>query len=158
MGVLMFLFGFMVCGFIFYGIFTYVVWKTLRNEDICGIKIDFTWPKESKGSYAKNRSYDYRLPYGSYYVPKYHEFDKSKILDPKNPVYIDSEADGILDIFEAFLSEFGIKIPCEDNGEEIERAENGNTAIYGMAYCDLQNDVEEYLRKIVENISERGWV
>ena len=152
MGVLIFLLGFMLCGFIAYGIFTYAVWKALRSEDIKGIKIDFERPR---------KSYEYIPakipPYYTYYTPKYHEFDKSKTWESKNPVFISSEADGVLDIFEEFLDKYEIKIPCDDDVEEQDRLNGGNAAIYGIAYGDLQSDVEEYLRSMVENISERGW-
>ena len=151
MGVLIFLLGFMLCGFIAYGIFTYVVYKFMRGEDICGVKIDFTRPK---------KSYEYIPakipPTYSYYTPKYHEFDKSKTWESKNPVFISSEADGILDIFEEFLDKYEIKVPC-DKDEEQDRINGGNPALYGTAYYDLSSDVETYLRDMVNAINERGW-
>ena len=152
MGVFIFLLGFMLCGFIAYGIFTYAVYKFMKEEDICGVKIDFTRPK---------KSYEYIPakipPTYSYYTPQYHTFDKSKTWESKNPVFISTEADGILDIFEEFLDGYNIKIPCDDAVEEQDRIAGGNAAIYGIAYGNLQSDVEEYLRAMVENISERGW-
>lgn len=152
MGVLIFLLGFMLCGFIAYGLFTYVVYKAIKNESVNGVKIEFTWPR---------KSYEYIPakipPRYSYYTPKYHEFDKSKTWESKNPVFISSEADGILDIFEEFLDGYNIKIPCDDAVEEQDRIAGGNAAIYGIAYGNLQSDVEEYLRTMVENINERGW-
>ena len=150
MGVLIFLLGFMLCGFIAYGIFTYEVYKFMKGEDICGVKIEFTRPKTYEYIPAKIP------PYYTYYTPKYHEFDKSKTWESKNPVFISTEADGILDIFEEFLDKYEIKVPC-DKDEEQDRINGGNPALYGTAYYDLSSDIEEYLRTMVENISERGW-
>ena len=150
MGVIIFLVGFMLCGFIMYGVFTHVTWKALREEDIKGVKIEFTGHK---------KSYEYVPakipPYYTYYT-EYHEFDKSKTWESKNPVFISSEADGILDIFEEFLDKYEIKVPC-DKDDEQDRINGGNPALYGTAYYDLSSDVETYLRDMVNSINERGW-
>lgn len=147
MGVLIFLLGFMLCGFIAYGIFTYAVYKFMKGEDICGVEIEFTRPRYIPAKIP---------PTYSYYTPTYHKFDKSKTLESKNPVFISTEADGILDIFEEFLDKYEIKVPC-DKDEEQDRINGGNPALYGTAYYDLSSDVETYLRDMVNAINERGW-
>ena len=153
MGIIIFLVGFMLCGFIMYGVFTHVVWKALREEDIHGITLKFDKSIRTPHSYTEN------------YIPvkpiTYRNIFKNRndINTDKPPVYITSEADGIVDIFEEFLDRYDIKIPSADAEEEKERSEEENSAaIYGMAYGDLQDDIEMYLRKMVENINERGYL
>lgn len=142
MGLLIFLVGFMLCGFIVYSFITYTIWKVVRGESIGEWTI-------SRGK--KYEPYYYR--YTSYMRPRY-----DNVINPTpNPVYLSSEADGICDIFEEFLNKYNIKIPCEDAGEEKEREAGGNAAIYGMVYGDLQEEVEVYLRSMAESIDRRGW-
>lgn len=142
MGLLIFLVGFMLCGFIVYSVLMYTIWKVAKGESFGGWTIS-----------CKKKCEPYY--YSSYTRPNYL---KKPYMDYcVNPVYLSSEADGICDIFEEFLTKYDIKIPCEDAGEEKEREEGGNAAIYGMAYGDLQEEVEQYLRNMVNSINERGW-
>ena len=141
MGLLIFLVGFMLCGFIVYSLFTYGIWKIVRGEDI--------------GEWTISRGKKYEPHYHSFTMTNYSA--KPYINYCVNPVYLSSEADGICDIFEEFLNKYNIKIPCEDAGEEKEREEGGNATIYGMAYGDLQEEVEHYLRSMVASIDKRGW-
>lgn len=143
MGILIFLVGFMLCGFIVYSLIMYTIWKIARDESIG------EWTISRKKTFEP---YCYRS-YNSYTRPRY-----DNVINPApKPVYISSEADGICDIFEEFLTKYNIKIPCEDAVEEKEREEGGNAAIYGMAYGDLQEEVEVYLRSMAESIDRRGW-
>ena len=143
MGLLIFLVGFMLCGFIVYSLIIYAIWKVAKGENI--------------GEWIIRRKKAYEPYYRSYTMPKYFEKPYINYCVNVNPVYLSSEADGICDIFEEFLTKYDIKIPCEDAGEEKEREEGGNAAIYGMAYGDLQEEVEQYLRSMVNSINERGW-
>lgn len=145
MGLLIFLVGFMLCGFIVYSVLMHTIWKIVRGEDIGEWTI-------SRGK--KYEPYYYR--YTSYTRPNYTPRYDNVINPTPNPVYLSSEADGICDIFGEFLTKYNIKIPC-DPDEEIEREEGGNAAIYGMAYADLQEDVEQYLRSMAGSIDRRGW-
>lgn len=147
MGILIFLVGFMMCGFIVYSILMYTIWKIARGESIG------EWTISRKKTFEP---YYYRS-YTSYTRPNYTPRYDNVINPTPNPVYLSSEADGICDIFEEFLTKYDIKIPCEDAGEEKEREEGGNAAIYGMAYGDLQEEVEQYLRSMAESMDRRGW-
>lgn len=54
----------------------------------------------------------------------------------------------IMDIFEEFLEEHGITIPCEDEAEEKERKEDECSArIYGSEYYELESRIQEFLEK-----------
>lgn len=54
----------------------------------------------------------------------------------------------IMDIFEEFLEEHGITIPCEDEDEEKERKEDECSArIYGSEYYELESRIQEILKK-----------
>ena len=140
MGLLIFLVGFMLCGFIVYSLIMYTVCKVIKDESI--------------GEWRIHRIKTYE-PYYRYTTTNYSP--KPYVNYCVNPVYLSSEADGICDIFEEFLNKYDIKIPCEDAGEEKEREEDGNAAIYGMAYGDLQEEVEQYLRSMAESMDRRGW-
>ena len=52
----------------------------------------------------------------------------------------------IVDLFDEFLSEKDIEVPCSDPDEEDERHDNGNCAcLYGMEYWNLVDQVEQLL-------------
>lgn len=54
----------------------------------------------------------------------------------------------IMDVFEEFLEEHGITIPCEDEDEEKERKEDECSArVYGSEYYDLESRIQEILEK-----------
>lgn len=54
----------------------------------------------------------------------------------------------IMDIFEEFLEEHGITIPCEAEDEEKERKEDKCSArIYGSEYYELESRIQEILKK-----------
>lgn len=54
----------------------------------------------------------------------------------------------IVELFENFLDEKGISIPCADPIEQQDRYANGNTArIYGTEYGDLVESIDSILRK-----------
>lgn len=52
----------------------------------------------------------------------------------------------IMELFEDFLEEKNISIPCDDEEEERMRYEDENAArIYGMEYYNLSEKIEELL-------------
>lgn len=54
----------------------------------------------------------------------------------------------IMDVFEEFLEEHGITIPCEDEDEENERKEDKCSArIYGTKYYELESRIQGILEK-----------
>lgn len=53
-----------------------------------------------------------------------------------------------MDVFEEFLEEHGITIPCEDEDEEKDRKEDECSArIYGSEYYELESRIQEFLEK-----------
>lgn len=54
----------------------------------------------------------------------------------------------IVDVFESFLDERGIEIPCSNDKEKIERYFDNNTAkIYGTEYYTLVDKIQELLEQ-----------
>lgn len=66
----------------------------------------------------------------------------------ENTKYTEKVSINIMDVFEEFLEEHGITIPCEDEAEEKERKENECSArIYGSEYYELESRIQEFLEK-----------
>lgn len=58
----------------------------------------------------------------------------------------EEKATAIVEVFENFLEEKGIEIPCNDADEENIRHDGGNTAkIYGTEYYVLIEQIQELL-------------
>lgn len=58
----------------------------------------------------------------------------------------------IVDVFDDFLDEKGISIPCADPHEQEDRLQDDNSAsIYGMEYYDLEDRVNNVLDKALNN-------
>lgn len=55
-------------------------------------------------------------------------------------------AEKIVELFESFLDEKGISVPCEDKDEEKERLKDSCAAcLYGSEYYRLVNSVQKLL-------------
>lgn len=66
----------------------------------------------------------------------------------ENTKYTEKVSINIMDVFEEFLEEHGITIPCEDEDEEKDRKEDECSArIYGSEYYELENRIQEILKK-----------
>lgn len=66
----------------------------------------------------------------------------------ENTKYTEKVSINIMDVFEEFLEEHGITIPCEDEDEEKDRKEDECSArIYGSEYYELENRIQEILEK-----------
>lgn len=66
----------------------------------------------------------------------------------ENTKYTEKVSINIMDVFEEFLEEHGITIPCEDETEEKERKEDECSArIYGSGYYELESRIQEILEK-----------
>lgn len=58
----------------------------------------------------------------------------------------------IVDVFDDFLDEKNISIPCADSHEQEDRLQDDNSAaIYGMEYYDLEDRVNNVLDKALNN-------
>ena len=58
----------------------------------------------------------------------------------------------IVDLFDDFLDEKGISIPCADPHEQEDRLQDDNSAsIYGMEYFNLEDRVNNVLDKALNN-------
>ena len=61
-------------------------------------------------------------------------------------------ATAIVDLFDDFLDEKGISIPCEDPHEQEDRLQDDNSAsIYGMEYFNLEDRVCDVLDKALND-------
>lgn len=66
----------------------------------------------------------------------------------ENTKYTEKVSINIMDVFEEFLEEHGITIPCEDEDEEKDRKEDECSArIYGSEYYELESRIQEILEK-----------
>lgn len=66
----------------------------------------------------------------------------------ENTKYTEKVSINIMDVFEEFLEEHGITIPCEDEDEEKDRKEDECSArIYGSEYYELESRIQEFLEK-----------
>ena len=128
MGSLLFLFGFMMCGFILYSIFVLAVWRILCSEDICGFEVKL----KRKGIIYDARSRPVYTPY-NYQTYGHYGYSNHAI------------AVSAVDAFDDFLREKDIKVPCEDENEEAERTEDNDAAIYGTEYSNLVDKIEQRL-------------
>lgn len=134
MGILLFIVGFMLCGFILYSIFVFAVWKVLRNEEICGFDVVLRHKKRTFYGDLYNARPAYR-PYYTYTPPyKEHAYSDRAI------------AISAVEAFDDFLREKGIKIPCADETEEAERTEDNDAALYGSEYSELVDEIEALLK------------
>jgi len=61
-------------------------------------------------------------------------------------IYTRSVAVEILDLFDDFLAERGIRIPSD---EDEQRGENNDAALYGMVYASLLDAVEDIVTDAV---------
>lgn len=129
MGILLFIVGFMLCGFILYSIFVFAVWRILCSEDICGFDVKL----KRKGIIYDARQRPVYTPY-NYQTYRHYGYSDHAI------------AVSAVDTFDDFLREKGIKIPCKDENEEAERTEDNDAALYGTEYSELVDEVEALLK------------
>jgi len=130
MGVLLFLFGFMLCGFILYSIFVFLALKVVRDKGIRGFHIV---PWRSYGA-----MYDQH--------PAWERFKGYRYSPPSDSrAGMHKQAIDIIEIFDDFLREKGIKVPCEDENEEAERTEDNDAALYGTEYSNLVDKIENVI-------------
>ena len=129
MNILLFIVGFMLCGFILYSIFVFAVWRIICSEDICGFDVKL----KRKGIIYDARSRPVYTPY-NYQTYRYSGYSDHAV------------AVSVVDTFDDFLREKGIKIPCKDENEEAERTEDNDAALYGTEYSELVDEIENLLK------------
>ncbi len=124
METLCFVIGFMVCGFIAYGIATSLIYKALKGENICGFEVK----PIRKYTYSS-----YYIPRPSY-APRHYVPEKS--IGEKRQL-----AEEIVELFEDLIEarRDELTIPPESWGGDRE------AYIYGDDYANLVDQVQELL-------------
>lgn len=129
MEMIYFIVGFMVCGFIAYGIATSLIYKVLKGENICGFKVEpirkYTYTP--RNTYASYRPYAYTPP--RHYVPEKSMEEKRRL------------AEEIVELFEDLIEHRRdeLTMPPESWGSDRE------AYIYGEDYADIVDQVQELL-------------
>lgn len=77
----------------------------------------------------------------------------------KNPVQTHKLCANIMEIFDDFLNQHNIRIPCKDKYEEKEREPDNIAALYGTEYNTLFDRIEEEVVETLEkeNIKITAW-
>ena len=130
MEMIYFVVGFMVCGFIAYGIATSLIYKVLKGENICGFKVE----PVRKYTYTPYNTYSsYYNPRPSY-TPRHHVPEKS--MEEKKRL-----AEEIVELFEDLIEHRRdeLTVPPESWGSDRE------AYIYGEDYADIVDQVQELL-------------
>lgn len=124
MGMIYFIVGFMVCGFIAYGIATNLIYKALKGENICGF---FVRPIREHHTYSSYWPYTYTPP--RHYIPE-------KTLGEKRQL-----AEEIVELFEDFIEHKKDELTASPESWEGDR----EAYIYSEDYADLVDQVQELL-------------